>query len=245
MSKRIIFSVWSDLVDNHQSATPDKINSFNLNKDKLIEKQKDYAVLCGADYEQFQPKENNYVDVQFYKIFQTEKLLEEYDEVLYLDLDVIPKTQEVFFDNFDLNKVCVYSLPVQFSRFFDCNMNKYSKLSCKKSMLLLDNLDSTEMISNTGVFALNKNSHETLKFSERFPIVEKKFLEAKEDNIYPEEMSLNWVKNNEVFLSYILERWNVENNNIGQSWNFILDETIREGSDACYFLHQVNKDFNL
>ena len=57
MSKRIIFSVWSDLVDNHQSATPDKINSFNLNKDKLIEKQKDYAVLCGADYEQFQPKE--------------------------------------------------------------------------------------------------------------------------------------------------------------------------------------------
>lgn len=253
MSKRIIFSVWSDLIDNHPSAPNEKVRSFNLYKDKLVEKQKRYAHLCGADYNQFVPKENNYVDVQFYKLQQTENLLQYYDEVLYLDLDVIPRTNKIIFDSFNLDDVSVYSMPVQLSdNFIKTNikdnkfssMNKYSKMSCKRAMLLLDDVYGDNNIANTGVFCLNKRSSEALKFTERLPEVKTKFLMAVEDNLYPKEMSSSWVENNEVFLSYILDRYSVPNNNIGQVWNYILDEFIKEPTDACYFQHQVNKEFH-
>ena len=253
MSKRIIFSVWSDLNDDHPSATEEKVNSFNLYKDKLIEKQKQYANICGADYETFTPEADNYVDVQFYKILQAEKLIDQYDEVLYLDLVVIPKTDKVIFDTFDLDNVSVYQMPVKVSQWVKVNikdnnfssMDKYSKLCCKKSMLLLDDLYGNDTIANTGVFGMNKTSAENLIFSERLQGVQDKFLEAKEDNLYPDEMSSSWVKNNEVFVSYILEKYSVPNNDIGQPWNYILDHFIRDVTDACYFQHQVNKEFNL
>jgi len=253
MSKRIIFSVWSDLNDNHPSATEEKVSSFNLFKDKLIHKQKEYAYICNSDYEIFTPEKNNYVDVQFYKLLQTEKLLDNYDEVMYLDLDVIPKTDKIIFDKFNLNKVSVYQMPVGISKWLKVNikdnnfssMNKYSKLCCKKSMLLLDDLYGNDKIANTGVFCLNKKSAESLRFTERLPQVENVFHEALEDNLYPQEMSSAWVRNNEVFLSYMLEKYSVPNNDIGQPWNYILDHYIKSPTDACYFQHQVNKEFNL
>ena len=112
-------------------------------------------------------------------------------------------------------------------------------------MLLLDDLYGNDTIANTGVFGMNKTSAENLRFSEKLQDVQDKFLEAKEDNLYPEEMSSSWVKNNEVFVSYILEKYSVPNNDIGQPWNYILDHFIRDVTDACYFQHQVNKEFNL
>ena len=251
--KRIIFSVWSDLNDNHPSATEEKVASFNLYKDKLIEKQKDYALLCDANYEIFTPTEDNYVDVQFYKIFQTENLLNQYDEVLYLDLDVIPKTNKIIFDAFDLDKVSVYQMPIGVTKWLNSNltynlcdsMNKYYKLCCKNAMLLLNDVYGNDTVANTGVFLLNKKSSEYLKFSERLPEVQKQFFEAIEDNLYPEEISSCWVKNNEVFLSYIIERYSVPSNDIGQPWNYILDHYIKYPTDACHFQHQVNKEFQL
>ena len=251
--KRIIFSVWSDLIDSHPSATKEKVTSFNLYKDKLIEKQKEYAQLCNSDYEVFTPDQNNYVDVQFYKLFQTENLLSQYDEVLYLDLDVIPKTDKVIFDTFNLDNVSVYQMPIGVTKWLRSNirynlcdsMNKYYKLCCKKAMLLLDEISGNDTVANTGVFLLNKKSAEYLRFSERLPAVQNKFLEAIEDNLYPEELSSCWVRNNEVFLSYIIERYSVPNNDIGQPWNYILDHFIKYPTDACYFQHQVNKDFEI
>lgn len=251
--KRIIFSVWSDLNDNHPSATEEKVASFNLYKDRLIEKQKEYANLCNADYEIFAPDQNNYVDVQFYKILKTEKLLNQYDEVIYLDLDIIPKTKKVIFNEFNLDKVSVYHMPIGVTKWLKSNlkwnlcdgMNMYYKLCCKKAMLLLDDISANDTVANTGVFCLNKKSAEHLKFSERLPLVENKFLEAIEDNLYPEELSSCWVRNNEVFLSYMLEKYSIPNNDIGQPWNYILDDVIKEPTDACYFQHQVNKEFKI
>lgn len=253
MSKRIIFSVWSDLVDDHPSASDKKTKLFNLYKDRLIEKQKEYAYICNSDYELFTPDKNNYVDVQFYKILQTEKLLEHYDEVLYLDLDVIPKTQKIIFDSFNLDNVSVYQLLIGVSRWVKPNlrfnnfsgMGRYAKLSCKKAMLLLDDITGNDNIANTGVFCMNKTAAESLKFSERLPEAEKRFTDAIEDNLYPEEMSSCWKRNNEVFLTYMLEKYKIPNNNIGQPWNYILDDYIKYSTDACYFQHQVNKDFKI
>ena len=57
--KRIIFSIFSDSVQkNHQSTGEYKTSQFIKYKDLLVQSQKEYALLCGADYEIFEVNEN-------------------------------------------------------------------------------------------------------------------------------------------------------------------------------------------
>ena len=49
-------------------------------------------------------KELTYEIVNFYKIYLLDKLAEEYDEILYLDFDAIPVTNDNFFEYWDLTK---------------------------------------------------------------------------------------------------------------------------------------------
>ena len=58
--KRIIFSIWSDLTTEHSSAPDWKKESFRKFKDKLVEKQKEYAKYCGAEYFLFKAKSTDW-----------------------------------------------------------------------------------------------------------------------------------------------------------------------------------------
>lgn len=181
-----------------------------------------------------------------------ERLFDFYDEILYIDFDVIPKTYTSLFENFDLNKLCVYSVPVPYPeelflyRTKDDNwhsMDMYVKASAKNAMLLLDNITGLNECVNTGVLAANKRSMENLNFSENISLCDLKLNEARNDNLYPTSLSKVWKPNNEVYMSYLLEKFNIPFNNIGLKWNFILDHTSKKYSPASYFIHQVNKDF--
>jgi len=94
------------------------------------------------------------------------------------------------------------------------------------------------------VFAGNKLAAEKLAFSYNIALLDKTLEEAKEDTVYPEEYSKQWVRNNEVYVSFLLEKFNVEFNNIGIQWNYILDDKYKEYSAGAHIIHQVNKDFN-
>ena len=96
--KKIIFSIWSDLTTEHSSAPDWKKESFRKFKDKLIEKQKEYAKLCNAEYFLFKAKSTDYINVQFDKLLKFEELTKEYDQVVYFDLDIIPITKTNIFE---------------------------------------------------------------------------------------------------------------------------------------------------
>jgi len=252
--KRIIFSIYTDIVDEHTSATDFKREQFQKYKNSIIESHKWYAKLCNADYELLTTSTKNYNDIQFEKIFKLEKLSQEYDEVLYIDFDVIPSKNISFFDRFDLNKISIYNIPTKMQlEVFRHNtennnwhsMDMYSKSCCKNAMLSLDGFDESSYCMNTGVIGANKNSIEELKFSDRLNECVSAFEECKVDNVYPDEMSQSWIENNEVFLSYIIERFKVSYTNIGLQWNFILDNNYKIPSDSAYFFHCVNKRFDL
>ena len=259
MSKNIIYSIWSDLTEEHMSVNDYKKESFKKYKDKLIQLQKEYARRCNADYELFNPISTDYVNVQFDKIFKLEELTENYDKVVYFDLDVVPKTEKNIFDSFNFDDICVYDYTVKtwnvrsIKYFLDFIKNKelvppmdrYSKVCAKNAMLLLDDITGNENIVNTGVLGANKRAINNLKFSKRMNIMNSKLKIAIKDNLYPREVSEPWVKNNEVYLSYILERYKIKFNNIGIQWNFILDDLVREISAGAYLIHQVNKDFHV
>ena len=112
-------------------------------------------------------------------------------------------------------------------------------------MLLLDNIYGEDTIINTGVILANKNSLEKLAFNDRVADADNVFEEALDDNMYPDEISSTWWRNNEVYFSYMLERYDVDYIDIKQPWNFILDNKNRDYSAACHFVHQVNKDFEV
>ena len=245
MSKRLIFSLYTDKVDPHTSATDQKKQSFAEYKDRIKTVQQDYAKICNADYTLFNTTNTSYIDIQFEKLFKLEEMVEEYDEVLYLDFDVIPYTKVNFFDMFDLNTLCVYSSPTELLKKPEWHpMDPYVKMSCKKAMLLIEDIVGTSEIFNTGVTALNKRSASLLRFKDRFTEYKESFKLAQEDNLYPFEMSSIWQLNNEVYASYIVEKYNIPTTNIGMPWNFIVDYGMPIPSAGAYFHHCVNKNFS-
>ena len=257
--KRIIFSIWSDLKSNHISAPDWKQESFRKFKHKLVDRQKEYAKYCGAEYFLFETKFTDYVDIQFDKILKFEELTKQYDQVVYFDLDIIPITKTNIFEQFDFDYPCVYDYDVnnnaqdeewkkwlrwQYEKKMIIDpMNRYSKVAAKNAMLLIEDVVGNERICNTAVVCGNRNAANLLKFSERISDMDKTLLEAKVDTIYPREYSEGWVRNNEVYFSFILERYNIKYNNIGIQWNYVLDSMVSEFTPGVHLIHQVNKDF--
>ena len=156
---------------------------------------------------------------------------------------------------FDLNKISGYRL----DRITDAmhklqrrieddgfdRMNMFCKTCCKKAMLLLEDINSDNYIFNTGVFAGNKKSIKRLNFIKRLKRTKKVFDEAVTDNLYPKEINKWWKPNNEVFVSYMVEKFKIPYNNIGLQWNFILDNWNPKPSASGYLLHYIKKEFNL
>lgn len=246
--KKLIFSVWNDLTESHPSATDEKLQAFHTYKKELISRQTKYAKLCGADYEIFSSNKKTYPDTQFFKIMKCEELCEVYDKIVYLDLDVIPKTSNNIFDDFNFG---AYFLECQPNKYFRSDienntideMDMYSKMCCKNAMLLLHDITGNNLVANTGVLIYNKNAE--LNFTEQLEEIHKTFIEACEDNLYPKEISNSWKPNNEVFYSYLIEKNKIPYDNIGLQWNFILDANNTEYSPSAHMIHQVNKDFKI
>tara|TARA_Y100001937_G_scaffold125836_1_gene193573 strand:+ start:2499 stop:3152 length:654 start_codon:yes stop_codon:yes gene_type:complete len=215
--QKIIFSVWSDEADKPEWR--DLIQPWTAHKNEIIEKQKQYAHDCGADYQHF-IVDHNFTDLMFYKILLAEELTKKYDKVLYLDCDVVPKTNISFFDVHDFNKICLHR-----------TQKPDWKIQHKQMMLHMDNIQGNNLICNTGVFGLSKKSADILMFSERLDDTREFHCEMSDE------------ANNEVCISYMIERYNVPLKDIGMQWNFILDRNFTEKTDACYFIHYSNKMF--
>lgn len=252
--KRIIFSQYTSNVDPHVSATERKKTQLAKYKDVLIEKQKQYALLCDADYECFDVDFTDYNDIQFMKLLRFEELTQYYDDVLYLDLDVIPQTQERFFKKFDLDWITAYSIISEFDlevftwRTQENNwhsMDMFSKTCAKNAMLLLEDVSGSDMCINTGVLGMNKLSVNDLMLSERLQHCKDLFNDAKQDNMYPTEVSSNWEINNEVIFTYLIERHNLHFADTGMAWNFIVDHNVKTASPAAHMLHVVNKELDV
>jgi hypothetical protein len=249
--KRIVYSIYTNEVDEHTSTNDFKKSQFKKYKENIIKSQKDYANLCNADYKLFNTKITNYDNIQFEKIFLLENLCQEYDEILYLDFDVIPQTEKIIFNEFDLNTICGYfikriinirELPKKYEY---SPLNIFIKMCCKRAMLLIDDIHSDNSLLNTGILLANKDSIKKLKFKERFENTNKVYEEALNDNLYSEDISKCWKPNNEVYMSYLIERYNIPYTNIGIQWNFMLNKECPEPTAGAHMLHHVNKEFQL
>lgn len=252
--KRIIFSVYDETIPvTGYSVTDYKRQQFQKYKDRLKETQKQYAEKCGADYVCYDLATDSYIDLQYQKIVLFEQLAEKYDEIVYFDLDVVPQPHAPnIFETLDLTKINMYpreknmgnnEMRQNLQHSLMDSMNVFIKICAKNSMLILDDCDGDRhYIYNTGIMAANKQVAQSLQFAKRLPEMIELLEEAKEDSIFPDEITSNFVPNNEVFMTYLVEKYNIPYNDLPMQWHFIVDHSV-EYSPAGYLTHFVNKRF--
>lgn len=254
--KRIIFSIYGDNVDNvGESVTDYKSNNFRAYKDKLVKCKQVYADKCKADFVLIDTTLNNFVDIQFEKIRLLEEFAGSYDEVLYLDFDVIPNySARSIFDSVDTSKLCMHPIKRPLNGFHlrgvlqaDAldSQSVYVKLCSKKSMLLLEGINGNDFLYNTGVVLGNSEVIKQVNFIEQLDNMHELLEEACEDNLYPPEISRHFVPNNEVYISYLIEKNNIPHHNLSMNWNFILDDVEEYAPASAELIHAVNKNFDM
>jgi len=252
--KRIIFSIFNGDVDqNHKSTNDYKLSQFNKYKPQLIECKQNYADKCNADFVLHEVPITDYNTLQFEKIIQLEKYAYEYDEVLYLDFDVIPiPSARNIFDYVDTSKIAMHPLKRDLkhgklrsalnSGWMD-NQNVFAKTCAKKAMLLLDGINGNDNLYNTGVTLGNSEIIKKINFTEQLSEMNDTLDEAKEDSLFPEEISRNFYYNNEVYISYLVERDNIPHVDLTMNWNFIIDDVQTYPTSAGELMHYVRKEF--
>ena len=275
--KRVIYSLYVDVPakehfgdSKNKHDTVDKanvtINAFKNHYDRLIDTKITYAEYCEADFVMFEyddqyktfernflkdyPNFTGYEIINFYKIHLLYELSKKYDEVLYLDFDVIPFTDESFFDVWDLSKgICVYSnndhviKNVRVNHSIRSPSAKY--YNCH-AMLLEHGLNPKNDVINTGIIGARKEDIQKLDFFGKFKDTIDLMTELRNDTsgLYPQNIIDMFRYDNETIFSFKREVNNIEIQWLDDKWHYFLDKQKFIPKDT-KLVHCICKDFDL
>ena len=297
--KSVIFSIYIDIdqrnLERLEGYLGDGVSRSDRTKHKLkqyyqplYDVKKKYAELCGAEYVVFGKDDqyNNFVKqhnhnqyefdcINFYKIYLMEKLANEYDQVLYLDFDVVPSTDQSFFDAHDMTKFCIHCINaskentwgimnVSAARGLPCEEHAcvhsydhvvqhhldryhwYIKKLCKDAMLLCDGLhDANNLLANTAIMGGSSTAIHSIKFFERMPHMLQTYQNAVQENAMGTAITDKFFVNNEVFMTYLINKYNLECCYLPSSWHYVQLEIYRNfaSKSESHLLHVVDKQF--
>ena len=275
--KRVIYSVYVNVPpkehfgnSKNQHDTVDKanvtINAFEKHYDRLVECKLTYAEYCESEfimftdderYKQFKrnflsdfPELTEYEVINFYKIYLLTDLAKEYDEILYLDFDVVPLTDEVFFDVWDLsNGICVYNNNKQVIRNRNVSHSIRSPsakyFNCQ-AMLLDGSYNPRNDVINTGIIGARKEDVISLdyfgKFRDTIDLMTK--LRTEENDLYPQNIIDMFRYDNETIFSYKKEINNINIQWLDDKWHYFFDKQGYIPRET-RFVHAICKDFDM
>ena len=260
-----------DLFDEHvlkKNELPRNYNTKNqLQKyyDKLIECKKEYAKSIGVDfilvedyldyYKQFRkkyPEITTYNIVNFYKLHLLEKFSKEYDEILYLDFDVVPNTDESFFEKWDLSKgICVLNNNDKVAMMSKITENTQtirsptSKYYNAQAMLFELGMNTENDVINTGIIGASKKHIKQLKYFKNFNSDIKLMTRIKKDNtMFPTKITKSFGYDNETLFSVKIKQHNVPIQWLDSQWHYFFDSWYFIPDDA-KMIHAINKRFDI
>lgn len=274
--KRVIYSVYVNVPpkehfgnSKNQHDTVDKanvtINAFEKHYDRLVECKLTYAEYCESEfimftddeqYRQFKrnflldfPELTEYEVINFYKIHLLTDLARKYDEILYLDFDVVPLTDEVFFDVWDLsNGICVYNNNKQVIRNRNVSHSIRSPsakyFNCQ-AMLLDGGYNPRNDVINTGIIGARKEDIISLdyfgKFKDTIDLMTK--LRTEKNDLYPQNIIDMFRYDNETIFSYKKEINNINVQWLDDKWHYFFDKQGYIPRET-RFVHAICKDFD-
>ena len=273
---RVIYSLYVDVpADEHygksknQHDTADKasitVNAFKKHYKKLIDCKRHYANKIDADFIMFEqedyqsfeknfksdfPELTGYEIINFYKIHLLYELSKKYDEILYLDFDAVPLTNESFFDTWDLSKgICVYNnndhvrkdyntvqgIRSPTAKYFNCH-----------AMLLNYGLNPSNDVINTGIIGARKEDIQKLNYFGKFRDVIDMMTRLRNDRggLYPDNIVDMFRYDNETIFSFKTKVNQVNIQWLDNQWHYFLD-TQKFIPEETKIVHAISKDFDL
>ena len=278
---KIIYSLYIDIPDDEIDEQPpyklDNVNKSLRTKwqfakyAKYLEKsQTEYAQNCGAHYQLFgysrdyqffynwlhivQPTMSHYDILNFYKIYLfTDILSRDYDEILFLDFDVIPNTKENFFDKHDMSTICIAD---QGEKKYDIvpnhpldNRSPLSKYWNTHAMCSAKEYDVPTGVFNTAIIGGNKTVATRLKYFDNFENVLNDMVRCKADEMYTPNIRAGFGFDNETVFGYRVQQNDVPITYLDESWHYKLEDrspvAFEQAFQKAKLIHMMNKRFEL
>ena len=266
--KKLIYSIYIEVPDNefvdNKKTNLNTKNEFIENYQKLIDCKKEYADSIGADfvlvnkykeyYDEMKGKYpflTTYNIINFYKIFLLYKFSSKYDQILYLDFDVVPNTKENFFEVFDLSKgIAIANNNNKVARIEDISETSQtirspnSKYYNAQAMLLYRGLSSDVDVVNTGIIGVDKSHLFQLEYFNQFDQDMITMTQLKFDtSMFPKKIVDYFGYDNETLFSVKLNEHNVPVQWLDNQWLYFFDRQGFIPKDV-KFVHAINKDFD-
>lgn len=290
--KRVIYSIYIDIPHEllaidaqhpHHGDTEDKNEKakrmFAEYFDWLVDRQKKYAESIGANYVLYE-EDQDYLDyrkwfndnhpyiteyniVNFYKIHLMYKLKENYDEILYMDLDVVPVTKENFFEAHNLKEgvaikknvhgqtVDTIHLQTEQDRYENGKIFSIRSPRAKwwnsKALCMEYGSPSDDLpVYNTGIVGINKYWLEKIDYFADFDQLLEDMKELKEDEFsmfHPFVQSMfGW--DNETIWGFKCHINDVPSNWLNTEWHMFLDKENFIPIKS-KFVHVIHKKFDV
>jgi len=270
--KRVIYSLYIDVpedefVDNIETNLNTK-KQLKENYIKLLANKQWYSNKINTEFRMFE-YDNNYKKyhsefkkkypfittyniINFYKLHLLYELSKFYDEILYLDFDVVCLSEENFFNVWNLkNGICVYNnsnlvkkieAVTERSQTIRSPTSKYYNT---QAMLIEKNLSPVNKVINTGIIGANKDYINQLKYFDNFEEDINIMTRLKSNyDIFPKKIVDFFGYDNETLFSVKLNENKVPVQWLDNHWHYFFD-TQGFIPKETKFVHTINKKFDV
>ena len=245
-------------------------NYFAKYYDKLKQRQVDYARTLNVDYilheydndyikyvsyfKKNYPQISVYDIINFYKQELMKRYAHKYDEVCYLDFDVIPNTDESIFnvvkhDEFgcaDSNREAEWGKTVETKWYNTCIRNPSSKYWNCHAMLNEIGLDPDTDVFNTGIMVAASKMIKRLDYFGEFEEVLDLMSKVKYDksSMYPHNIQRIFNYDNETVFAFKRVVNNIKIKYLDNDWHHkVQDEKWYVFNENAKMYHVINKRF--
>ena len=238
--------------------------------DRLKARHIEYAKSLGVDYvlheyddeykdyvsyfENSYPQISVYDIINFYKQELMKRYASKYDEVCYLDFDVIPNTDESIFDVVkddefgcaDSNKEAEWGKNVEVKWYNTCIRNPSSKYWNTHAMLNDIGFEPDTDVFNTGIMVASSKMINKLDYFGNFETVLDLMTRVKNDEVsmYPHNIQRSFNYDNETVFAYKRVVNNIKINYLDDDWHHkVQDEKLYVFNENAKMYHVINKRF--
>ena len=216
---------------------------------RLLGNDKEYKDFC--KYMKDYPMISEYDIINFYKHWAMKNFAENYDQVCYLDFDVVPNTDENVFNTIksgfgvaDSNALAAWGKNVSATKYNTCIRNPSSKYWNTYAMLLEDGLEPENDVFNTGIMVAGYNIIQELGYFHEFDktLNLMTYLKEEEDSIHPPNIQRVFNYDNETVFSYLVKKREIDIDWLSKEWHYIVDQPKKEMVDTrAKLYHVINK----
>ena len=262
--KRVIFTTYDDIEKEQDQWSANYFATESVNEyfDRLISNKEEYAnSLINVEFKFYHNTMKDFdvnLDLEFttaniYKHHIMAELAEEYDEVMYVDMDVIFNTEKNVFDELDLSKGIHIQVQTDEVTCKDIEGVKFENIGNRsptlKYHITKDLLGGGgNHVMNTGIMIAKSEHIKQIKLIERLPDIIERINTMRLLGVDSDEykfLRMYYYPNNESVFSYIMESTDIPYEIMDERWHKIIKEKPQPLDwDNIEIAHFVNKKFS-